>query len=121
MGGQDAAEGQGGAADGCGGCDQGRIDGLRRRGGASVRARGREGGSDRYSRRAGRARGGGPARRGHDVRYMHLDVTSEQNWPQVVGAVMAAHGRLDILSNNAGVSFPGKVQDITVDIWDASL
>ena len=30
---------------------------------------------------------------------------------------MAAHGRLDILFNNAGVSFPGKVEDITVDIW----
>jgi NAD(P)-dependent dehydrogenase (short-subunit alcohol dehydrogenase family) len=27
---------------------------------------------------------------GHDVRYMHLDVTSEQNWAQVVDAVMAA-------------------------------
>src|SRR3954454_13961890 len=48
---------------------------------------------------------------GHDVRYMHLDVTSEQNWTQVVDAVMAAHGRLDILFNNAGVAFPGKVED----------
>ena len=45
---------------------------------------------------------------GHDARYMHLDVTSEQNWAQVVDAVMVAHGRLDILFNNAGVSFsPG--------------
>ena len=44
---------------------------------------------------------------------MHLDVTSEQNWVQVVDAVMAAHGRLDILFNNAGVSFPGKVEDIS--------
>ena len=58
---------------------------------------------------------------GHDARYMHLDVTSEQNWAQVVDAVMAAHGRLDILFNNAGVSFPGKVEDITVDIWDREL
>jgi 3(or 17)beta-hydroxysteroid dehydrogenase len=58
---------------------------------------------------------------GHDVRYMHLDVTSEQNWAQVVDAVMAAHGRLDILFNNAGVSFPGSVENITVDIWDREL
>ena len=58
---------------------------------------------------------------GHDARYMHLDVTSEQNWAQVVDAVMAAHGRLDILFNNAGVSFPGKVEDITVEIWDREL
>src|SRR5262249_8146352 len=58
---------------------------------------------------------------GHDVRYMHLDVTSEQNWAQVIDAVMAAHERLDILFNNAGVSFPGKVEDITVQIWDREL
>src|SRR5260370_32639302 len=58
---------------------------------------------------------------GHDARYMHLDVTSEHNWAQVVDAVMAAHGRLDILFNNAGVSFPGKVEDITEDIWHREL
>ena len=29
--------------------------------------------------------------------------------------------RLDILFNNAGVSFPAKVEDITVDIWDREL
>jgi 3(or 17)beta-hydroxysteroid dehydrogenase len=53
--------------------------------------------------------------------YLRLDVTSEQNWAQVVDAVMAAHGRLDILFNNAGVSFPGKVEDITVEIWEREL
>ncbi len=54
---------------------------------------------------------------GHDARYLHLDVTSEQNWAQV----MAAHGRLDILFNNAGVGFPGNVENITVEIWDREL
>ena len=58
---------------------------------------------------------------GHDARYLHLEVTSELNWAQVVDAVMAAHGRLDILFNNAGVSFPGKVEDITAEIWDREL
>ena len=58
---------------------------------------------------------------GHDARYLHLDVTSEQNWAQVVDAVMAAHGRLDILFNNAGVSFPGTVENITVETWDREL
>jgi NAD(P)-dependent dehydrogenase (short-subunit alcohol dehydrogenase family) len=52
---------------------------------------------------------------GHDARYLHLDVTSEQIRAQMVDAAMAAHGRLDILFNNGGVSFPGKVEDITVD------
>src|SRR5271165_3621165 len=58
---------------------------------------------------------------GHDARYLHLDVTLEQNWSQVVDAVMAAHGRLDIVFNNAGVGFPGKVEDITVEICDREL
>jgi NAD(P)-dependent dehydrogenase (short-subunit alcohol dehydrogenase family) len=34
---------------------------------------------------------------------------------------MAAHGRLDILSSNADVSFPAKVEDITVEIWEREL
>jgi 3(or 17)beta-hydroxysteroid dehydrogenase len=55
---------------------------------------------------------------GHDARYLHLDVTSEQNWVQVVDAVMATHGRLDIVFNNAGVGLSARVEDITVDIWD---
>jgi NADP-dependent 3-hydroxy acid dehydrogenase YdfG len=52
---------------------------------------------------------------------MRHDVTSEQNWAQVVDAVMAAFGRLDILFNNAGVSFPGNVKNIKVEIWDREL
>ena len=40
---------------------------------------------------------------GCDARYMRLGVTSEQNWAQVVDAVMAAQGRLDILFNSTGV------------------
>src|ERR1700749_1306532 len=55
---------------------------------------------------------------GHNARYLHLDVTSEQNWAQVVDAVMAAHRLLDILFNNDGVFFPPRVEDITEDIWD---
>ena len=58
---------------------------------------------------------------GHDARYLRLDVTNEQNWAQVIAAVMAAHGRLDILFNNAGVAYPGKVEDITSEIWDREL
>jgi 3(or 17)beta-hydroxysteroid dehydrogenase len=57
----------------------------------------------------------------HHARYLHLDVTSEQNWAHVVDAVMAAHRRLDILFNNAAVSFPAKVEDTTMEIWDREL
>ncbi len=58
---------------------------------------------------------------GYDARYMHLDVTSEAEWTKVVDAVMAIHGRLDILFNNAGVGFPRKVEEITLAIWEQEL
>src|SRR5260370_40233052 len=47
---------------------------------------------------------------GHDARYLHLDVTSEQDWAQVGDAVMAAHVRLDVRFNKCGVAVPGEVQ-----------
>lgn len=48
-------------------------------------------------------------------------MASAQDWAQLVDAVMVAHGRLDILFNKAAVSFPHKVEDITVDISDREL
>lgn len=35
--------------------------------------------------------------------YVHLDVTSAANWAEVVAAVVADHGRIDGLVNNAGI------------------
>jgi NAD(P)-dependent dehydrogenase (short-subunit alcohol dehydrogenase family) len=58
---------------------------------------------------------------GAPVRYMHLDVTSEANWKSVVDETMSTYERLDILFNNAGVSRPGKVENISEAIWDLEL
>ena len=55
---------------------------------------------------------------GGDARYMHLDVTSEQDWKDVIGATMAEFGRLDILFNNAGTAFPMQVEEMSEEIWD---
>ena len=35
--------------------------------------------------------------------YVHLDVTSAANWAEVVNGVIADHGRIDGLVNNAGI------------------
>jgi 3alpha(or 20beta)-hydroxysteroid dehydrogenase len=36
-------------------------------------------------------------------RYVHQDVTSEEDWAAAVAATLAAFGRLDVLVNNAGI------------------
>jgi NAD(P)-dependent dehydrogenase (short-subunit alcohol dehydrogenase family) len=43
------------------------------------------------------------ARSGGRARYLHHDVTSEEAWVGVIAEVRAAHGRLDVLVNNAGI------------------
>jgi 3alpha(or 20beta)-hydroxysteroid dehydrogenase len=40
---------------------------------------------------------------GDAASYLHHDVTSEQDWADVVASVKAEHGRLDVLVNNAGI------------------
>lgn len=40
---------------------------------------------------------------GEAALYRHLDVSSEQDWADAVGAVESEFGRVDVLVNNAGV------------------
>ena len=50
--------------------------------------------------------------------YHHLDVTSESDWQVVVNKVMAEHGRLDVLVNNAGIDFIKKLLATTLDDFE---
>ncbi len=43
---------------------------------------------------------------------MYLDVTSEESWAAIVSAAVDAHGRIDVLVNNAGVRALAPVQDM---------
>lgn len=43
---------------------------------------------------------------GQDVAYLHLDVSSEADWRQIVDETMRRFGRLDVLVNNAGITIP---------------
>jgi NAD(P)-dependent dehydrogenase (short-subunit alcohol dehydrogenase family) len=44
-------------------------------------------------------------------------VTQEQQWDEVLAAVVAQFGRLDLLVNNAGMSFAKAVTDTTLAEW----
>lgn len=59
--------------------------------------------------------------RGGEVSYRHLDVTSEREWMDVVGKTVGEHGRLDVLVNNAGTVTPAKIEELSVEQWDAEL
>lgn len=54
------------------------------------------------------------AAKGGKAQYRHQDVTSEQQWIDVVAAIKADHGRLDILVNNAGIGISGSVLDMAL-------
>jgi 3alpha(or 20beta)-hydroxysteroid dehydrogenase len=40
---------------------------------------------------------------GESTSYVHLDVTSEDDWARAVETTLGLHGRVDVLVNNAGV------------------
>ena len=58
------------------------------------------------------------AEAGLDVTYVHLDVTSEDDWAAAVQSAVAKYGRLDILVNNAGILIRKGIEDTTVEDWD---
>ena len=55
---------------------------------------------------------------GGDAAYVHLDVTSEDDWREAVAETVARYGRLDVLVNNAGIWRGGTVEETSVEEWD---
>jgi 3(or 17)beta-hydroxysteroid dehydrogenase len=48
---------------------------------------------------------------GGRIRYLRHDVTDDAQWGAVLEATLAAHGRLDVLVNNAGLFMHGRTED----------
>ncbi|TNB74174.1 glucose 1-dehydrogenase [Arthrobacter sp. BB-1] len=58
-------------------------------------------------------------RMGSGALYVHLDVTSPQDWEAAVGAAVETFGGLNILVNNAGIVNFASIEDYTLDQWNA--
>ena len=61
---------------------------------------------------------------GGDAALVVADLARPEDCPEVVAAAMRAHGRLDVLFNNAGVGtmvVGGTVETIPLDKWDLAL
>jgi 3alpha(or 20beta)-hydroxysteroid dehydrogenase len=53
--------------------------------------------------------------------YHHLDVSSESEWEAVVADIVARHGRLDVLMNNAGIFRPAQLVNTSTEMWNLTL
>lgn len=53
------------------------------------------------------------------ARAARLDVTDAAAVQALVDEVVAEHGRLDLMFNNAGITLLGETQDLTLDQWNA--
>ena len=46
-----------------------------------------------------------------------LNVSSEQNWSDLIDKVVAEHGKLDVLFNSAGIVQLASIEDTTEELW----
>lgn len=58
---------------------------------------------------------------GDVARYVHLDVTSEEQWAAAVELAVAEFGKLDVLFNNAGIFNGGQLQRYKTSQWQEML
>ncbi len=56
---------------------------------------------------------------GGKASYHRMDVTSDGEWAAVVARVLAAHGRIDTLVNNAGISGSAQPDPHNLEAWNA--
>ena len=58
---------------------------------------------------------------GDAARFVHLDVTSEEDWAAAVELAVSEFGRLDVLFNNAGIFNGGQLQRYKRSQWQEML
>ena len=53
-----------------------------------------------------------------EAKYIHLDVTKEQDWNEAVKKAIEIYGELNILVNNAGILLRKGIEETSVEEWD---
>ena len=55
---------------------------------------------------------------GGEAVYLHLDVTSEDDWQQAIQTAEQRFGKVDVLVNNAAIVLRKDIEETTADDWD---
>ena len=55
---------------------------------------------------------------GGEAVYLHLDVTSEDDWQRAIDTAEQQFGKVDVLVNNAAIVLRKDIEETTADDWD---
>lgn len=61
------------------------------------------------------------ARLGDKCTFVRHDVTSEEDWAQVVKTTLDLHGQIDVLVNNAGIFKVLTLEETDLKVWDQTV